>query len=821
MGKSVFQWALMPVATALLVACGGGGSAVVGSSGGGSVSTTLVGTAAVGAPMSGATIVLTDSTGKSVETTADSAGGYSFQSTDLQGLRAPLLLTASVQLGERKVNHYSVINSLEGDVVANVTPLSSAVVALLSDSPILSPLTTQQLANLSGAQLDTAKNKIKVAVKPLSDQMLQGAFDPISTPIRAVGEGVDQLLDHIDLTVAQTSISLMNKMKVVADTSISAASNTISIQKASAQLPDSLPPVIQPTSALGELYSQFVRCFSTVASQRMTVQSSTQAALNESCSDIAVADYLHNGLDFKARWARALKTDTIKIGDGAVFYFPEVRLAVNEQPLRLAVNFNFLDNSGTGFTVPEIIEYSPDNRKWRLYGNRRAINMFIDANANYYADLSNYPSYVNLNTSKIETGIQLTFDPRVVFDSNGRPEYNFIDYMTSSGLQEPSPSFSEIRNALPNSKSMVGCIVVTGPGRFTTANRTRWMGMHPYGTVMKRPSGSTRQDYMAFSSVLTESQFNTLTNANLRDSMDPNICGNGVTDEAASFYLFDVVPLSNQRNPMTGEIDARINGRPASWNLGARYSRTAPDAALRGELDAKPVFTVHVIDTNHKLQMQIKTRYLGDIPTVEAVKRWHDDGFMAKFKRETVSAYLSFDPSKSTSNQITSISSVEWESNALGFAPDLVGFYSQIFQGMPGEGLNPADPLRISDPDLAAELIGNNFWHRNARFAKLKENGTCSISSKSLVSTSSFVVRRSERSFASTRNLGGSNPYYGLDSLQDACLTNPTFVNNVLTALAPANYRIESYVYREVWNRAYTGNNVRLYYLAANRKLKD
>lgn len=815
--KSIVKWTLLPAAAAVLVACGGGG----GSSPTASVLQTLTGTAAIGAPMSGATVNLTDSNGRTAETTADSAGAYAFTSSQLEGMRAPLILVASVQFGERKINHYSLVNSIEGNVIANVTPLSSAVVALLSESPVLSPLTVQQLSNLTASQLENAKNKVKAAVKPLSDQMVQGTFDPISTPIQSIGEGVDELLDHVDLAVDERSISLMNKMKVVSDSSSSAVASTTAIQKASTQMPDPLPADRQPTAALGELYSQFVKCFATPSAERMVVQSATQATLSANCSDIAVAEYKNGGLDFKARWARALKSNTIKIGEGAVFYMPEVRLALSSQPLRLAVNFNFLDNTGNGFTVPEIIEFSATDRKWRLYGNRRSVNMFIDANANYYTDISKYPNYININNSKVETGIQLTFDPRVIFDQNGRPEYDFTDYTTSSGLKEPSPSFTSIRSNLPAGKSMVGCVVVTGPGRFTTNNQTRWMGMFPYGTVMRRPSGSTRQDYMAFSSRMNKTQYDALSSAPLQGSVDPNICGSGVTDEAASFYAFDVQALNNQINPMTGQLDPEINGRPVAWNLGARYSRTAPDADMKSALDSKPVFTVYVIDTNNKLQMELKTRYLGDIPSLQAVKAWHDDGYMAKFKPETISAYLSFDASKPTSKELTSVSSAEWVTNALGFAPDLVGFYSQIYQGMPGDGLHPTDPLRTSDPDLVDQLTGNNFWHRNARFAKLEVNGSCSLDSKSLVSTNSFMVRRSDRSFSSPRVMGQGNPYYGLDSLDNACLTNPTFTNGVLTALEPATYRIESYVYREVWNRTYTGNNIRLYYLATNRKMQE
>ena len=82
----------MAFVSAALVACGGGGgdNAVVPAAQSAS-NTSISGVAATGQAMAGATITLLDANGVSATKTADAAGSYTF---DVTNLTAPFVITA-------------------------------------------------------------------------------------------------------------------------------------------------------------------------------------------------------------------------------------------------------------------------------------------------------------------------------------------------------------------------------------------------------------------------------------------------------------------------------------------------------------------------------------------------------------------------------------------------------------------------------------------------------------------------------------------------------------------------------------------------------
>ena len=104
MAKKWILSSLAAVAVAVgIVACGGGGG------GGLTADPTLSGVAAIGAPLSGATITLVDSKGLSFTTTADADGKYAFSKADIAAATPPFLITASTSLGDSQISHYTIV----------------------------------------------------------------------------------------------------------------------------------------------------------------------------------------------------------------------------------------------------------------------------------------------------------------------------------------------------------------------------------------------------------------------------------------------------------------------------------------------------------------------------------------------------------------------------------------------------------------------------------------------------------------------------------------------------------------------------------------
>jgi hypothetical protein len=830
----------------------------------------LKGVAAIGAPLSGAAITLTDARGTQKTTIADDDGNYSF--TDMTGMVGPYQIMAVMSLGERTVTQYSLVATVNGAQTANVTQLTSAMAALVNNSGVLTSLTTDQLAALTPAAIEQAKEKILTTVKPLTDKIVAGGFDPVSTPFVANGTGVDLLLDHLDLTVRTDQISLINKMAVVADGSNSLAHVGV--------VPKSgTPTAIQndsttTTSGFEDIQQAFENCFKEPAAQRMVVTNATTATLHASCDSIADENYLHNGQNFKLRWAKAFKfakfnANTPSSGDTwkkTKFLRPEVRLRVSSDPEVIAVNFHFNDTEGRNYTIPELIKKTPNG--WKLYGNQRDTNAFAEAQLNYYQDLSKSPTgsdYNNINFSRVDSGFRFYVDPRTVFDAKGVADYSYVtDYTTETGYKPNSiATYSAVRtNALADSKSVVQCVVVTGPGKMVGK---KWMGVFPGGLVLKVPFSSPTQDYVAIDRRLGSNEKDALDRVNmnaelsLRD-VSPTLCGSfsapatyPTTLTSSPNYTVDIQALSNQVHPFTGQVDPAINGRDVKWNTGPRYARIQPDADMAKELDNNPVFTFYVIDSNHKLVQKIKTRMLGELPPASLAAEIMSKKLASEMSVDTLRRYLDFDANGAdVSNDVRDVTA-QWTTAPNAFGADLVGFYSEVQKSKTGLGLRSkagALPGSIhdssrdigsgrnsiigssftnnvwsynettlweSDDDLAEEidaLSGTNFYWRWSEIARARNDANLACNAtgnapaaNSLVTTQNVGVSRSTNQL--TDRL--ASKYYGTSTLNSACLDwySPNS--------RPAD---KAYLHREVWMRTYTDKNVRFYSYTANKAFR-
>ena len=211
----------------LLTACGGGGSSSVDASAGSAAGAAvpaapaasapapaptptvvrLSGVAALGAPMSDATVRVVDATGQVVGTTTTHPADGSYAVT-LKPSLAPLMVQASGtdSTGQPLVLH-SAVSALAATSFANITPLSEAVVALAlggDPKPVFSNAATTPSALAALLSLSASQDLVKTLVKTnLSDAKVGDAkkLDLLAdAAFKANKTGVDLALETVALS---------------------------------------------------------------------------------------------------------------------------------------------------------------------------------------------------------------------------------------------------------------------------------------------------------------------------------------------------------------------------------------------------------------------------------------------------------------------------------------------------------------------------------------------------------------------------------------------------------------------------------------------
>jgi hypothetical protein len=212
MNISLHKSALAAGVAAMLAlsACGGGGHS---DSPGtvtppGTVSTTLTGTAAVGAPIAGSVFAIDSKGAVSPAATTNALGAFTI---DVAGMSAPFILSVTGTAGGKQVVLNS-IATMPGQTV-NITPLTDLIVSTASGQPagtslanLCAPVAgkapaacTAALSNATSAQkLDTAVAAVTEMIKPINTN----STNPLTGAFVANGTGMDAVLDQIQVTPA-------------------------------------------------------------------------------------------------------------------------------------------------------------------------------------------------------------------------------------------------------------------------------------------------------------------------------------------------------------------------------------------------------------------------------------------------------------------------------------------------------------------------------------------------------------------------------------------------------------------------------------------
>jgi hypothetical protein len=171
----------------------------------------ISGTAASGAPITGsmnATVTLKDSSApaKTVSTTTDSNGKYSFTLAQIQGFTAPFMLEVGYQVGGAGYYLHSAVtaeDAASGNATINITPLTDLVIANLGNEIAAKIFANGNYSSLlTKAALDGGVTALDSLLQPVLAQMgVSASVDLLRQSFATNGQGLDAVLDALKVTV--------------------------------------------------------------------------------------------------------------------------------------------------------------------------------------------------------------------------------------------------------------------------------------------------------------------------------------------------------------------------------------------------------------------------------------------------------------------------------------------------------------------------------------------------------------------------------------------------------------------------------------------
>lgn len=404
--------AAMAFVSAALVACGGGDNAVVTAPPAAS-STSISGVAATGQAMAGATITLKDANGVSASKTADAAGSYTF---DVTNLMAPFVITATVQVGDTQLTLTSMLAekpAAGSNGVANVTPLTNAMAALLAPNGNPEELTATGVSKtaVTKAKLDDVAAKIRAAIENILKEagLDSTKFDPVSTVFTANRLGADRVLELVRVEVTGQGVSLTNP-SALDDGSGSASVQITPATTVVAKLP--APPAGTMLDALDHLATLLDACFADAPEVRVTAQTAggVPTAISAACNAVPMAaNYKSGGYNALARYAGLLKSADFT---GAKFSKPE-RLFTSATTGSVFFRLPYKTAAGAGGIITDIAaQTNPVGKtyQWEIVGNQRDYDSTVDARLDNINQL-NPNNTQESSKDQYRVGLRLFFNP--------------------------------------------------------------------------------------------------------------------------------------------------------------------------------------------------------------------------------------------------------------------------------------------------------------------------------------------------------------------------------------------------------------------------
>jgi hypothetical protein len=365
---------------------------------------TFSGTAATGAPMKGAKVQLIDATGVVIETVmAADDGSYTFTVFKSSKYKAPFAVVATGTVGDTTETLVAVAAASQTAVV-NVTPISHAVVATLTDgNPFILVTDPKSVAaTISQARLDASEKGFhdaladNIAAAGVSGNLLSTRFDA----------ALDKLLDNVKILVnpdgsieiSSLAGSMIDDLGATASkpaeaTSATLAKGVVPTAALKASLPAPAAGSLIGISVMDTTLASINACFKLPSASR-----GTYAAPLGACNfkmTVAAIPYKNNGYTATQQIGSLLTSPSM---DNAEFLKPEIirQLAAGRAQIKLS----WRRADGILGSLVTVAQKDTDG-VWRLIGNQR------DYEVNINGAVTRRQSINGTNTSRYDSGFDL------------------------------------------------------------------------------------------------------------------------------------------------------------------------------------------------------------------------------------------------------------------------------------------------------------------------------------------------------------------------------------------------------------------------------
>jgi len=383
----VIKVALCASLSAVLAACGGGSSSPTSSSTP-PTPATMSGTVAIGTALVGAPVTVTDSAGKTATATSGSNGAYT---VSIAGLTAPFVIVATDPSGVSGTLYSvaaSATTSTGAPAVANVTPLTTAVAALLTTSG--NPLTLTQsggLAVVTPSAVNTAVATLDTVLAPIlnANGLSATSFDPIGGAFTPNQTGADAVIDSVAVTPSVSGTGL--QITSLADPNTAIQLNQGTTVSTALQVPP------QSANYLANLLAQLGQC--------MTAVQANANASSAACSSAIDASYLNNGISsFSQRHPLPFQAGTQLTGVKTVAFLPAGTLPGISNPAAL-VYLLVTTANGTPNFASDIVQFV--NGHWDIIGNQEQYDIYIAS----FLGRVQFTDAADANNGRYESGLDI------------------------------------------------------------------------------------------------------------------------------------------------------------------------------------------------------------------------------------------------------------------------------------------------------------------------------------------------------------------------------------------------------------------------------